>query len=298
MELSLHGLAILLGVAIAGLAAAAAIAVGPYGRRGLRLAFSLISFAAVLATSAWIWIYLGFIDQRRSMEARLVELRGQALASGSALACLERAETVLTSACEQMLFATPDFLSAATLYTGARLDLLEAATSYRGPRTPHFNLEVAGLQRSLQSDTFGLTAYILTVRRGCTIEHCESLSLFEQPQNVQANLQQRAFEANAARYANYWRATPSDSVRTLDSARAPTTSAPSEGSGRAPGSGYSFPYSVPPASIMNDEPEDRSPPPPPKEAVPQAAVSKQNPETVSRRDIKRQNAPLSIVPKQ
>lgn len=291
MELSLHGIGILLGIAIAGLAAVAAIAIGPYGRHGLRLAFSLVSFTVLLATSAWIWIYLGFIEQRRSIEARFVDLRGQALASGSTLACLERMETALTSSCEQMLFATPDSLNTATLYTGARLDLLEAATNYRGPRTPLFDLDVEGLQRSLQSDAFGLTAYMLKVRKGCTIQRCESLGLFQQPQNVQANLQQRAFEANVARYANSWRAAPSDP-------RVPATTAPTEGPGRAPASGYSFPYSVPPVSIMNDEPESRSPSPPQKEAAPQAAIPVPNPETSSRREIRRQNAPLAIVPKQ
>jgi len=295
LDLSVHSLGLLLGAAIAGIAAIGAIAVGPYGRRGVRLALSLISFAAFFGTAVWLWNYLGFIDQRRSIEARLGELRAQALGAGSALACLERSGGTIESACEQMLFSTPESLAAANLYTGARLDLLMAATNYAGPRTPQFDFAVAGLQRSLQADPFGLTAHALVLRAGCTVQRCEGLAMFQEPERVRDNIRRKAFETNVARYAGGWR---SPAAATAD----PASAAPAAGASGAPvAEKYTFPSasSIPPVSIMNDEPAERAPPAAaPKERSPQPAASAPPPDPPARREPKRQSAPLSITPRQ
>ena len=296
LDLSLHSLGLLLGAAIAGVAALGAIAVGPYGRRGVRLALSLIAFAAFFGTAVWLWSYLGFIDQRRSIEARLGELRAQALGAGSALACLERSGEAVENACEQMLFSTPESLAAANLYTGARLDLLMAAANYAGPRTPQFDLAVAGLQRSLQGDPFGLTAHALVLRASCTVQRCESLSLFQEPERVRENIRRKAFETNVARYAGGWR---SPAAASADGA----ASAPASGASGVPvPEKYTFPSasSIPPVSIMNDEPAERAPPPAaaPKDRSAQPAASAPPPDPPARREPKRQNAPLSITPRQ
>ncbi len=48
-----------------------------------------VAFAAFLGSVFWAVTYLSFIEERRSIEGRLSELRGQALRTGSTLACLE-----------------------------------------------------------------------------------------------------------------------------------------------------------------------------------------------------------------
>ena len=311
LDVSIHGLGLLLGVAIAGVAAFGAIAVGPYGRRGTRLALSLISFAACLGTAAWFWTYLGLVDQRRSIEARITELRAQALSTGSALACTERTESAVETACEHMLFGAPEILAAVNLYTSARFDLLVAAARYRGPRDPQFDLAVGVLQRSLQADPFGLTAHLLTQQAGCTAQRCEILALFPEPSRVRDNMRQKAFEASVARYAGDWRtpvATTGSAriaapIAAAEPVRSPAQEPPPDGAGRAAMSEkYTFPSasSIPPVSIMNDEPAERAPPPvaAPKEKPSQPVASAATPEPAPRRETKRQNAPLVITPKQ
>ena len=126
----------------------------------------LISFAAFAGSAFWLFSYLGMIDQRRAIEARLAELRAQALSPGSALACLERTGAIVETACAQTLFAAPETLAAANAYTAARLDALTAAVQFGGPRTQQFAETVQATQQSLQQDPFGLTASVL-VQRGC-----------------------------------------------------------------------------------------------------------------------------------
>ena len=176
MEYSYHSLILLVGFAVAGLALFGAIAVGPYGRRGVRSTLALLSFAAFVGSAFWLLTYLGLIDQRRAIEARLAELRAQALSPGSTLACLERTGEIVETACAQTLFAAPETLAAANAYTAARLDCVIAAARYTGPRTQQFGDTVAALQRSLQQDPFGLTANMLVRREGCTAERCDAIA--------------------------------------------------------------------------------------------------------------------------
>jgi hypothetical protein len=312
LEYSHHVLILLAGLAVAVLALIGAIAVGPYGRRGVRPVLTVLSLAAFAGSGFWLFTYLGMIDQRRAIEARLGELRAQALRPGSAFACLERTGAVVETACAQTVFAAPETLATANAYTAARLDALSAALRFSGPRTPQFNDTMAAVQESLQQDPFGLTANVL-VQRGCTVESCNAIALLADPTRVWDNIRQQTFEANLARYAAGWRAPGA-------SAAGPTV--PTGGETRAPiPDKYTLPSasSIPPVSIMNDEPlrpapppaaaaaKDRpeSPPPAQAEATPapasapaalprakQPAAPKQQ-----RRDTRRTNAPLSIAPK-
>src|SRR5262245_349905 len=114
LEYSHHILILFAGFAVAALAAFGAIAVGPYGRRGVRPVLTLVALAAFAGSGFWLFIYLGIIDQRRTIETRLAELRTQALTPGSAFACLERTGAFVETACAQTLFAAPETLAAAT----------------------------------------------------------------------------------------------------------------------------------------------------------------------------------------
>jgi hypothetical protein len=206
---------------------------------------------AFLGSAFWFTIYLGFIEQRRAIEIRLSELRGQVLSAGSPLACLERSGDIVEAACAQTLFATPETLAAANVYTAARLELLTAASRYAGPRTPQFDEGIDALRISLQQDPFGLTANILTLRRGCTGTRCDDIAIFHDPARLWSNIRQKAFDANVARHAGAWR-TPTAGVMpgivpTGSETRAPIPEK------------YALPSaaSIPPVSIMNEEPAER-----------------------------------------
>lgn len=333
MAYAYHSLVPLLGIAVAGLTLVGAIAVGPYGRRGVRLLLATVSFAAVLGVAFWFLSYVDLVEQRRSIETRLFELRGQALSAGSPLACLERTGDAVEAGCAHTLFAAPETLAAAKLYTAARLDLLVAATRYPGPRTPQFDEAVATMKRALQDDPFGLTAHSLTLRESCTVERCDVIASLPDPARVLENIHRKTFDANVASYGGAWRTqarsaaprVPASPVTPAASVAAPVAllgPADAEGSRTPIPDKYTLPSaaSIPPVSIMNDEPPERpnaapvkdraaNPPPRPVAAAP---VTEQTlapqPATVptepaapdkpapARRDKGRTAAPLSIVP--
>ena len=324
MEYSYHTLVLLAGVAIAGLSLVGAIAVGPYGRRGLRLALVAVAFVSLLGSGAWLVSYLSLIEQRRSIETRLSELRAQALSAGSTLACLDRTGTAIETACAQRLFAAPEVLAAANYYTATRLNLLMEAARYAGPRTPQFDDAVTVLRRSLQQDPFGLTANVLMLREGCQPARCEAIALFDDPTSLWTNMREKAFDANVARYARGW---PSQTPAAPPGPAAgvpalPPVTPPTGAETRAPiPDKYTLPSAatIPPVSIMNDEPPERAAPPAAKDrpsaqqGAPAAATEQPTtsaPTTLPttppaaerparpQREKKRTNAPLSIAPAQ
>ena len=310
LEYSHHSLIVLAGFAVAALALFGAIAVGPYGRRGVRPALTLISFAAFAGSAFWLFTYLGMIDQRRAIEARLAELRAQALSPGSALACLERTGAIVETACAQALFAAPETLAAANAYTAARLDAVTAAVQFSGPRTPQFGddrpgnatVAAAGSVRPDRqcADAAGLHGAGLQRHRGA---HRPRPRLGQHPpEDIRGEPRPlRGRLAGAGR----------GSTGGL--------TAPTGGETRAPiPDKYTLPSSssIPPVSIMNDEPlrpapppavaKDRpaSPPPPsqaaaepPPASAPAALPRPKQPAKQQRRETQRSNAPLSIAPK-
>lgn len=317
MEYSHHILLLLCGVAVAGLTAFGAIAVGPYGRRGVRLTLAVVSFAALLGSVLWLVIYLGWIEQRRAIEARLSELRAQALSANSTFACLEGAGDTIEKACEQTVFATPESLAAANFYTTTRLELLMSAARYSGPRTAQFDEAIDALQRSLQQDPFGLTANTLMLRTGCTAERCDAIAMFREQARVRENVRQKTYQGVVARQSANWRTN-------APAAASPASTTPTGTESRAPiPDKYTLPSasSIPPISIMEDEPERRPPAPataqdrsgapgqpgapPPEQSRPSAsAPTALSPGTApvrqkepgARREKKQPNAPLSINP--
>jgi hypothetical protein len=300
-----HTLILLLSIAVAGLALFGAIAVGPYGRRGLRTGLAGVAFVAFLGSVFWLVTYLSFIEERRSIEGRLSELRGQALRAGSTLACLEHTGASVETACAQTLFGAPESLAAAHLYMGARLDLLTAARRYTGPRTAEFDIAVAALQRSLEQDPFGLTSRTLVLRQGCTAQRCDALAAFQDTERLRNNIRQDTFATNVARYAGVWQ-TPVATTSSAPFAAPPAPALAPASETKAPiPEKYTFPSasSIPPVSIMDDEPTERpaAAPAPGKDrtvsqqTAPAAAASSDQPTT--RREPKRANAPLSITPK-
>jgi hypothetical protein len=319
-EISYHLLILVAGFAVAVLALVVALAVGPYGRRGVRLAFGSIALVAFVGSVAWLVVFLGMIQQRLAIEERIAALRSEAIASGP-LGCLERATEALQASCAESLFASPGAISSAGIYTASRLDAMKAARRYSGPRTPQFDDAAAALERSLQEDPFGLAADILVRREGCTAQRCEAFSLFTDPARLADNIRNKTFDANVARYAAAW-AAPQPAAPQAAAPSAPASASvpktASSGETRAPiADKYELPSatSIPPVSIMIDEPPQRTAPAPaakdrpaapPQEAATPAAQAASPPEQAETppaaqkksapRRPKQPNAPLSITP--
>jgi hypothetical protein len=179
------------------------------------------------------------------------------------------------------------------------------------------------LRRSLQSDPFGLTANVLMRRENCTAERCDVIGLFANPARVWENIRQNSFDANVARHAASWRAPGAPAAPAT--ASAPPTPPAGEGT-RAPiPDKYTLPSSasIPPVSIMDNEPARAPAPPPAKDrpadrpaasapavaATPPAEQPKAAPpeggqpapprpaaSQKQRRETARPSAPMSITP--
>ena len=111
-------------------------------RAGLTEFVSLVFRAAVLLIAVVFgWTYIARtgdrdrVDERRALDTRAAELMGRAVAPGSAIACLEAANTeTVEGSCERAVFASPETVAAATAYMAARLSLLADAHEYKARR--------------------------------------------------------------------------------------------------------------------------------------------------------------------
>jgi hypothetical protein len=237
--------------------------------------------AAVVIGAAWLLVEragrLERASDRRTLDQRSTSLTAQAVAPGSALACLDAmAGEITEAACEQAVFAGPPAIAAAVSYTAARLTFLAdaAAHAQRGDGT--YAATLAPLRQALESDRFGIVAHVLALRDNCTELQCDAFSLLQDASRIQANLRDRTFDSLVGRHSAEW------SVKGAPvSAAAPTTVA------TPPSSQFDFPSaaSIPPVSIMNAEPplapaaappstrQATTPPVPPRRPLPAARAA-------------------------
>jgi hypothetical protein len=162
--------------------------------------------------------------ERQALITHNAALSAQALAPGSALACLETAAGA-DKACELAVFATAQSTAAATMFVTERLKVLAAAEvlAKRGDRDV---LAAFATERAdLAQDRFGLVAHVLARRYGCRPDHCDELAWLADPSTVKAHLAARPFEALVAGYARLWDRTG----ETPPAAAASVASAPTAG---------------------------------------------------------------------
>lgn len=229
-------------------------------RVGWRLSTTIFArLAAIFVAITLVWAFADRMagreraEERRALEARMTALTARAVMPGSPLACLDAiaAENVI-EACEKALFANPETVAAALSYVGARLTLLaDIAEFARAGGNP--TQALAELRRSAERDRFGFVAQVLATGHNCTVENCPTLSLLSDPAWVSANLRERTFDVHVARYATSWASSKSSVVAPLVSDNAATSQA---STGHASRSNFTFPSatSIPPVSIMNNEP--------------------------------------------
>jgi hypothetical protein len=186
--------------------------------------------------------------ERRSLEVQAEQLNAQALAPGSALACLDAlAGEAVESACEKELFTSPASVAAATSFVAHRLDLLAAILAYDKRGAAEMDALVRPLRRSLAADRFGFLAHVLALRDGCTSENCKGLALLDDPGRVRANLGAHTFDHNVEHYADIWAKAPDGAV--VDAGQ--PGGHPSH---KMVNIDFPTAASIPPVSIMNPEP--------------------------------------------
>jgi len=272
-------------------------------RSGLNDLGSLVFRAAVIVIAVVFgWTYLNRsaerdrAEERRALDQRSAELVSRATAPGSAIACLEAANTeTVEGACERLVFAGPETVAAATAYIGARLTLLAEAHEYTARRDQGYESSIAGLRRTIGADRYGLVSQVLAMRDGCTADACDAFGLVYDDKKLRANLKDRLFDATVGRYSVSW------PTRTR-----PLASSTSSGPVTPPGPNVNFPSSasIPPVSIMNNEPPQAQPPagnPPAQAAAPTAEPRPTNtaPTSAARRPPAKKSdgsAPLSLNP--
>jgi hypothetical protein len=194
---------------------------------------------------------------RRALDARAFELMAHALTPGSSLACLDPITgDGIEEACEKALFATPETTAAAVSFVAAELSLLAAAGQQASRGGLQYGSALMNVRRSLEADRFGIVAYVLAERDGCTPEQCAAFAYLQGTGRVSANLAERPFEARLKAYAANWPARAgSGPVAAGDPATAATQGAVA--AARTPSNKLYFPSStsIPPVNIMTAEPK-------------------------------------------
>jgi len=194
--------------------------------------------------------------EQRALLQRDSQLTMNAVASGSALACLEGlAGEQVENACEQAVFADAQSTARAVAFVTARLSLLaDVFASARGDE--EFLAAFATGRRAIELDRYGIAAHVLAVRDGCTTERCAAFTMFRDTAALKANLKVSAFDNYVARYAAAW-GKPTDQQPLASTAPQASVNGPGEQPAPHPvDSRYDFPSaaSIPPVSIMNAEP--------------------------------------------
>jgi hypothetical protein len=224
----------------------AVLRAGLGGFGGLIFRAAIVTIAVVLG-----WTFLNRAGEhdraaeRRALDQRAADLVGHAVAPGSTIACLEATSgDAVEGGCERAVFASPETLAAATAYVSARLALLADAHDFATRRDTNYETTIASLRRMIAADRFGIASQVLAARDGCTADNCDGFNLVYDDKRLRANLRERTFDQLVARYAVNW---PS---------RAPRPVASTTPSGTPSSSNLQFPsaQSIPPVSIMNNEP--------------------------------------------
>jgi len=269
--------------------------------------------AVILIAVVFGWTYItrtadrDRADERRALDSRATELIARAIAPGSAIACLEAANTeTVEGSCERAVFASPETVAAATAYIGARLSLLADAHEFQARRDQTYETQLGSLRRTIAADRYGLASQVLAARDGCTADACEAFSFVYDDKKLRANMRDRLFDITIARYAANWptRTRPIASTTPSSPVTSSTPITP-------PGPNVQFPssQSIPPVSIMTAEP---SPAPsaqpqsqagaadasPPTNSAPASATKKSSPPRAAAKAAAPPPMSLNPAPKQ
>ena len=191
-----------------------------------------------------------------------------------ALSCIDdlAGEAVLT-ACEKVLFGSPELAAAAVSYAASRITRLTAsgdvATANRN-MTP----DLQALRHAVERDRYGLVAHVLLTRDHCTPVECAVFRALTDHGQIVANMDERVYDGLISRYAPSWN---------MPAAPAPATVAALPSSmptGRPTNADFPSAASTPAVSIMTPEPAPRPAPAatsPPRPTGPTLSAAKKPP---------------------
>jgi hypothetical protein len=278
------------GVAAALIVALLVIAIVRAGLTGLG---GLIFRVAVLAVAIVLgWSFLNRAgehdraDERRALDQRAADLVGRAIAPGSTIACLEATSgEIVEGGCERSVFGSPETLAAATSYVAARLALLSDAHDFATRRDTNYETNIAGLRRMIAADRYGLASQVLAARDGCTADNCDAFNLVYDDKRLRANLREGTYDQLVGRYSVSW---PARAYRPLASTAPGAPVTPPSGNVQFPSS-----QSIPPVSIMNNEPPAGAAPP--QNSAPTAAPPPPNATAETKAPTKRPRPPASTA---
>jgi hypothetical protein len=210
--------------------------------------------------------------ERAALAQRAATLAASTRMPGSALSCLQgMAGEQTETACEKMIFASPDAVATAVTYVAAQVALLADALDAAQRNDESYEAIIAPVRRGLETDRYGIVAQVLLQRENCSADQCGALALLRDANRVRSNLQEKPFNALVSKYAPTW-ANLRPGAPTADLSRV-APAPPGAPSGVPVSSKYDFPSSssIPPVNIMGSEPA-ASPPSAPTAANPPAAA--------------------------
>jgi hypothetical protein len=220
-------------------------------------------------------------EERRALQSRAAELTARAMAPGSPLACLDAsAGEVVEAVCESALFASPESVAAALSYVIARLTLLSDGSDFANRGDATYDTILKDLRRAAEADRFGLVSYVLATRDNCTPESCGAYELLNDASRVRANLRDAVFDRYVSIHLAAWQT----------AAAGKPASPEKPGPATSGNSNWNYPSaaSIPPVSIMTNEPSGPVTPPatvtpPPVAAATANTAPEANPPTPPRR---------------
>ncbi len=240
----------------------------PYARLLLPVVGLLLGAAAVVGL--FVGVERLAVNDRdaahRAVLARAAALDRAALASGSALACLDAgAGDTVETACEKAVFRSAQSAAAAVAYMDARLKLLSEAAALARQGDGSILTALAATRRAVGIDRFGVAAQVLAIRDGCTAAKCAAFALVDDPGVLKSNLRAQVYDQYVSRYAGSWNeiAPVAKPPAVAQSAIVPPIAsiAPRRSGGPLPapikpGEKWDFPSSasIPAVSIMGKEP--------------------------------------------
>jgi hypothetical protein len=169
-----------------------------------------------------------------------------------ALACIDdmAGEAVLT-ACEKVLFGSPESAAAALSYAASMVTRLTASGDVAAANASATS-ELQMLRRAVERDRYGLMAYVLAVRDHCTPAACAAFRSLTDSSQIAANMDDRVYDGLIARYAPSWNAPAAP-------APAPVMTLSPGATGKPTNADFPSAASIPPVSIMNPEPAPSAP---------------------------------------
>ncbi|PZA12288.1 hypothetical protein DNX69_09845 [Rhodopseudomonas palustris] len=175
-----------------------------------------------------------------------------------ALACIDDlAGDMVLSACERVLFSSPDTVAAAVSYASTQLARLTAFGDVAAA-DKRMTPELSRLRRAVERDRYGLIAYVLVAQDHCQASECAAFRSLTDSSRIAANMGEHLYETTLTRYAPSWgtpAAAGADSAASTPTPPSPGLAGVTEApSGKPTDIDFPTSASIPAVSIMAPEP--------------------------------------------